>query len=164
MPAMTRGVLLAAALALAAAGCHRSRPNAGAAGPGHGDHRAARRAPSAAAPLEVVVDGKPAPAWSAAELAAAAVLTVTNQNGETREVWPLQTIVHKLVGPEARVVALDADGDRVDVDARAWRDPARTLVLHLSRRGEFKAHWVSGGVADGALLKGVRKIEIRTKG
>jgi hypothetical protein len=166
--AMTRGVLLAVALgAVAALGCHRSDATAASsasATAGHGDHRNQRRGQAAATSLEVVVDGKPAAAWTGAELAAAAAVTVTNQNGETRQVWPLQTIVHKLVGPKARIVALDADGDRVDVDAKAWNDPARTLVLHLSRRGEYKAHWVSGGVADEALIKGVRKIEISSKG
>ena len=162
---MIRGVLFAAVLA-AAAGCHRSTPAGAAAAtaaaaPGHGDHGDHRRGQATGAPLAVVVNGKPAPAWTAAQLAAAATITVTNQNGESREVWPLQAIVHKLVGPKARIVALDADGDRVDVDPAAWNDPARTLVLHLSRRGEYKAHWVARGVADDALLKGVDKIEIQ---
>ncbi len=167
---MRRGFLLAALLGAAA--CHRSSPASPSAAPaapakahktgsgtgGGGDHRGQQQG---GPPLAVVVNGKSVPAWSAAELAKVQTLSITNQNGETRDAWPLKALARALVGDKARVVAIESDDDRVPIDEKAWNDPKKTLVLHLSHRGEFKANWVQGGVADDALLKGVRQIDLQ---
>lgn len=157
---MTRGILLFAALAAAAA-CNRSN----AAAP------AAKAAPAAAAPaataplgkgdLEVVVNGKAAAIWRAQQIAAAGAVAVSNQNGEERDVWPLKKLTQSLVGGSARVVAVATAGERVAIDEKAWNDPARSLVLRLNHHGEYKAMWVDGsGNADEAFLKGVRRVEV----
>ena len=157
---MTRGILLIAALAAVA--CNRSN----AAAP------AAKAAPAASAPaaaaaplgkgdLEVVVNGKPVPAWRAAQIAAAGAVAVNNQNGEERDVWPLKKLTQSLIGSGARVVAVATAGERVAIDEKAWNDPGRTLVLRLNHHGEYKAMWVDGsGNADEAFLKGVRRVEV----
>ena len=151
---MTRGILLATTI-LALAACHRSSPTP----------PAAVAAPSAATPLskgdlEVVVNGKPS-AWRAQQIAAAGAVSMTNQNGEAREGWPLKILAQALVGKQARVVAVASAGERVAIDEKAWNDPARSLVLRLNHHGEYKALWVDGsGNADEAFLKGVRRVEV----
>src|SRR5438309_2211070 len=95
--AMTRGILLAGLLCVGA--CHRSAPSsaAAAAAPApaaaHAAHEGGegRRQQQAAGTLEVVVNGKPAGAWSSEQLAKSSV-SGTNQNGEAREFLALKTI------------------------------------------------------------------------
>lgn len=145
-----------AALACAAA-CHKSAPAA-----------PAPSKPAAAAParhdvgatLAVIVNGKPAARWSATDIARSASISVTNQNGEEREGWPLKPLTKALLGDKARIVALDAGDERVPIDEKAWNDPSQTLVLRLSHRGAYKAHWVQDGHTDEAFLKGVDRIEV----
>src|SRR5262249_22936525 len=97
---------------------------------------------------------------TADQIASVGTVGMENHNGEAREAWPLKRITESLLGKKARVIALDAGDERVTIDERAWNDPARTLVLRLSHRGEYKAHWLQGGVADEAFLKGVRRVEV----
>jgi hypothetical protein len=171
---MTRGLVLSAAV-LSLAACHRSAPAAGAsataavaAAPAAGGHHAqaargfddGERPQQRGGNIEVVVNGKPVGTWTADQIAAAKAIAMTNQNGDERKGWVVKALARSLLGDKARVVALDTDDDRVTIDEKAWNDPARTLVLHLSHRGEYKAHWVQGGVADDALVKGVRRIEV----
>jgi hypothetical protein len=157
---MTRGILLAAVLAAAA--CHRSNS---ASAPANAAPAAATAA-AAAGPLgkgdiEVVLNGKPAAAWRAPQIAAAGAVAVSNQNGEERDVWPLKKLTQSLVGNNARVVAVATAAERVPIDEKSWNDPARSLVLRLNHHGEYKAMWVDGsGNADEAFLKGVRRIEV----
>lgn len=154
---MTRGILLTALL-FGAAACNRSS----AASP----PASAQPASSAATPLgkgdiELVVNGKPSGAWRAQQIAAAAATSVTNQNGEAREGWPLKQLTASLVGKQARVVAVASAGERVAIDDKAWNDPARSLLLRMNHKGEYKALWVDGsGNAAEAFLKGVRRVEI----
>lgn len=148
-----RGALVAAVLLAAA--CHKSTPAAPAAvapaaAPAHDDGVA----------LQVVVNGKPTAAWTSDTIARTAAVAMTNHNGQAREGWPLKALTRALIGDQARVVALAAGDERVAIDERAWNDPSRTLVLRLSRRGEYKAHWVQAGRADEAFLKNVSRIEV----
>lgn len=162
---MTRRLLAALAL-FAVAGCHRSAsapaPTAAAAPAtqGRGQHAGHHRAQIDAPPLAVVVNGKPAGMWTADQLADSAQVSMTNENGDARQGWPLQAVVKKLVGEKARVVAVDSGDERVAIDEKQWRDPARTLVLRVTHRGSYKVHWLEGGVPDEALLKDVDRIEI----
>lgn len=159
-PRMTRGILIIAALAAVA--CNRSN----AAAPAAAAASAAAAPAAAAAPLgkgdlEIVVNGKPAVAWRASQIAAAGAVAVNNQNGEERDVWPLKKLTQALVGNGARVVAVATAGERVPIDEKAWNDPGRSLVLRLNHHGEYKAMWVDGsGNADEAFLKGVRRVEV----
>jgi hypothetical protein len=164
---MTRS-LCALLLLCAVSACHKSPPagkNASAsAAPQAAGRRGAggehRRGDAVGAPLEVVVNGKPVAAWTPAQIASAPGISMTNANGEQKQGFPLKALAQKLVGQKARIVALDSDDDRVAIDEKAWNDPSRVLVIKLSHRGEYKAHWVAGGVADDAFLKGVRRIEV----
>jgi hypothetical protein len=159
---MTRGILIAALL-IGGAACHRSSaasPPPAAHGPGSGTGPGAQTgAQLAKGDLEVIVNGKPSGAWRAQQIAAAGAVAMTNQNGESREGWPLKSLTATLLGKPARVVAVASAGERVAIDEKAWNE--RSLVLRLNHHGEYKALWVDGsGNADEAFLKGVRRVEV----
>ncbi|MDB4968766.1 MAG: hypothetical protein JWN44_4455 [Myxococcales bacterium] len=157
---MTR-LLLLAALATTAA-CNRSSASKPAPGTTAAS-AAATSAPAqrpAAGTIAVIVDGKPAGVWTTQQIAAAGTVAMNNQNGEEREAWPLKKVAQTLIGPKARVVALDAGNERVAIDEQQWNDPQRALVLRLSHRGAFKAHWLAGGKTDEAFLKGIERVEV----
>jgi hypothetical protein len=118
------------------------------------------RKPSA--PIDVVVNGKPAVKWTADQLDATPVLDLLNKNGEARQGWALRDLAAKFVGPSARVVAVvGAGGQKLAVDAKDWQDPSRFLVLKVSHKGDYKLHWASrDGSADDAVLKGVHEIDV----
>jgi hypothetical protein len=163
--AMTRGLVLAALVCAVA--CHRSSSPAApaaapapVAAPANHEGGGGRRAQQAGGAIEVVVNGKPAGAWTAQQLASGGAVAMTNQNGEAREGWSVKALAQSLVGAKARVVALATADERVPIDEKAWNDPSRALVLRPNHHGEYKAHWVAGGNADEAFLKGVRRIEI----
>lgn len=160
---------MALAVALTA-GCHRgsAKPAASAApaapaqvakvhhqgGGGEADGQAA------GSPIEILVNGKPAPDWTPERLASAPSLPLTNANGEQRDGWLLKPFTQSLLGPNARIVALATDDRRVAIDESAWNDPSRKLIMRLSHRGQYKANWIQSGVSDEALVKGITRIEI----
>jgi hypothetical protein len=160
---MTRLVLIALALAGAAA-CHRHSAAPASSAPARAakvhHHDVEPEGQASGSPIEVVVNGKPAAAWTPQRLSSATAVSLTNQNGEQREGWPLKPLTQSIVGPKARIVALATEDERVAIDEKSWNDPTRTLILRLSRRGQYKANWVQAGVADDALLKGITRIEI----
>jgi hypothetical protein len=157
---MTRGILIAALL-IGGAACHRSSaaappPAAHGTGTGAGAQAGAQLAKG---DIEVVVNGKPSGAWRAEQIAAAGAVAMTNQNGESREGWPLKSLTATLLGKPARVVAVASAGERVAIDEKAWNE--RSLVLRLNHHGEYKALWVDGsGKSDEAFLKGVKRVEV----
>jgi hypothetical protein len=118
------------------------------------------RRPTAA--IDVLVDGKPAPKWSADQLDATPVLDLVNKNGEARQGWALRDLASKFVGPQARVVAVvGAGGQRFAVEPKDWQDSSRMLVLKVSHKGDYKLHWASrDGSSDDAVLKGVKEIDV----
>jgi len=159
---MTRGILIAAVL-IGGAACHRSSaapPPPAAHAPGSGTGAGAQAgAQLAKGDIEVVVNGKPSGAWRAQQIAAAGAVAMTNQNGESREGWPLKSLTATLLGKPARVVAVASAAERVAIDEKAWNE--RSLVLRLNHHGEYKALWVDGsGNADEAFLKGVNRVEV----
>ena len=159
-PGMTRGLLLAAVVCAAAA-CNRSNAASPAPAANASAATAAAAAPLGKGDLEVVVNGKPVTTWRSGQIAAAASVAMTNQNGEARDAWPLKKLTQSLLGGSARVVAVASAGERVAIDEKAWNDPARSLVLRMNHHGEYKAIWVDGsGNADEAFLKGVRRVEV----
>jgi hypothetical protein len=128
-------------------------------------------APLAAAPsdgrrakqsLEVIVDGKPAGAWSPEQVAALPRISSMNKNGEARDSWSLRDAAAKLIAPGARVTALISDdGERLDVTPADWSDTHKTLVLRVSNRGGYKAHWsAADGSSGDAVIKNVTKVEL----
>lgn len=114
----------------------------------------------ARSPLAIVVDGQPAAAWSPAEVAALPRLSMTNKNGETRDGWSLRDAAKKIAAG-ARVTALvGEDGERLAISPGDWSDAHKTLVLKVSNRGSYKAHWLAADGSSGdAVLKNVAKVE-----
>ena len=168
---MTRRYLMVFAITFTA-GCHRAptKPAAGTApvAPAQAarvHHQAGGQADgqAAGAPIEVIVDGKPAPDWTPERLASGPSMPLTNQNGEQRDAWLLKPLTQSILGPKARIVALDSEDRRVPIDERAWNDPGRKLIMRLSHRGQYKANWMQGDVSDEALIKGITRIEIAQK-
>lgn len=163
---MTRGYLLALALTFGV-GCHRgAAPPKASAAPApiaRVHHQAGGEADGQAAgsPIEIIVNGKPAPDWTPERIASGPSLPLTNQNGEQRDAWLLKPLTQSILGPSARIVALATDDRRVAIDERAWNDPTRTLVMRLSHRGQYKANWMQSGVSDETLVKGITRIEIK---
>lgn len=156
---MNRGILIAAILFGAA--CHRSSPSPAASSPAPAAVAAQPGAELGKGDLEVVVNGKTLGTWRAQQIAAAGAVAMTNQNGESRQGWPLKAVTQSLIGKQARIVAVASAGERVAIDEKAWNDPARSLVLRLNHHGEYKAIWVdSSGNSDEAFLKGVRRVEV----
>ncbi len=153
---MTRFLVCAA---LVAAACNRTSPPSAKPAPVAG--AAAAAAPLGKGDIEVVVNGKPSGAWTKTQIANAAAVAMTNQNGEERQGWPLKPLTRSLVGGNARIVAVANAAERVPIDEKAWNDPGRSLVLRLNHHGEYKALWVDGrGNADEAFLKGVNRVEV----
>lgn len=172
--AMTRPALLCALLLVLPA-CQRKAPAAGtekSAAPlaqkGEGQHQPGAHHHDDSAPgasqsaLEVLVNGKPAGAWTAAKLAEVAPVQVENRAGEGRQGWSLKSLARALVGPNARVVAIANDeADRVEIAEKDWFDPSRTLVMRPTHRGDFKVQWVaSDGSPSDAVLKHVARVEL----
>lgn len=155
-------------LVLGGAACTRkssaaSAPPAPAAAPALSSHlRAAGDERKATSPITVTVNGKPAGAWTAAQLDATPVLDLTNKNGEAREGWSLKDLASKLVSPKARVTAVVGQGgQKLDVDEKSWQDPSKFLVIKVSRKGDYKLHWAGrDGAADDAIVKGVQEIDL----
>ena len=114
----------------------------------------------AKSPLAIVVDGKPAADWSPSEVATLPRLQLTNKNGETRDGWSMRDAAKK-IAPSARVTALvGEDGERLAIAPADWSDAQKTLVLKVSNRGSYKAHWVAADGSSGdAILKNVARVE-----
>ena len=115
--------------------------------------------------LAVILDGKPGPTWSPEQVTSGPRLALTNKNGEARDAWSVRELVSRLLGPGARVAALvDGSGERLEISPAEWGDAQKALVLRVSNRGGYKAHWTArNGSAGDAILRDVRKLEIASK-
>jgi hypothetical protein len=154
----SRWLCLPLALALAPAGCSRSSDAAPTrAAPAatvareHDAEEAERRLPERA--LDVRINGKPVAAWQPEQIAKVPAMRVQNKQGAVREAWSIDELAHRLAGPTARVTALvGPNAKRVPVEAA----PGRTLVLRVTRDGDYKAQWAEGA----PLLHDVRGLEL----
>lgn len=122
-----------------------------------------RALPAVAPPvlrLEVAIDGAPM-TWAADAFARVPPATANNRGGDARDVWSLRALATTLVGPGARVVAVGAAGQTVAITADAWADPARTPILHTTRRGTLKFRWADArGAWATALVDDVTRLEL----
>lgn len=119
-----------------------------------------------AAPLRVVVAGRPPTSWTAADFAAVPRLTIHADNS-AKDAWSLRDIAHKLVGPKARVtIAVDGDGTRERIAPRDWADASKTPVLRINRRGMYKIEWVDkdGNMLQDDDVRDVRSVELSPSG
>jgi hypothetical protein len=147
-------------------GCHKDPPPTPPPAPAvtatqnKGEGEAAQR--RASKPLAVLLNGQPGPTWTPEKVNAVPFVHITNGNGEDREGWSLHDLTKALVGPNARVTAMvDGAGERVEVTPPAWNDPKKTLVVRVTRRGDYKVHWASAdGTVSDAILKGIQRLEI----
>jgi hypothetical protein len=128
--------------------------------PTHHEDRAEPQSAPSKLTLDVTIDGTPA-TWNADAFAKVPPATGTNNNGESREVWSLRDLAHKLVGPTARVVSVaNATGSK-PIEQAAWDDATRIPILHTTRRGTLKYRWSdAGGKWAGSELNDVTKLEI----
>jgi hypothetical protein len=130
--------------------------------PAPAPHHEDRHEPAIAAPsldLAVTIDGVRA-TWHRDELERAPRGSGTNNEGAARDTWSLRELVHRNVGPTARVVAV-AGASRKVIDADAWSDTARTPILHTTRRGTLKFRWADATGAWGETeVKDVTQLEI----
>ena len=102
-----------------------------------------RHEPASAAPapsLAVVIAGA-ATTWTGKVLARAPRMAGTASDGEARETWSLRELVKQNAGPGARVVAVTGADGKQAIEPAAWGDPARTPILHTTRRGTLKLRW-----------------------
>src|SRR5258708_4501765 len=149
---------LAVTFVLGPAGCARSShaaptraPPAATVAREHDSEESERRMPERA--LDVRINGKPAAAWQPAQIAKVPAMRVQNKQGAAREAWSIDELAHQLAGPTARVVAvLGPNSKRIPVDAA----PGRTLVLRVTRDGDYKAQWAEGA----PLMHDVRGLEL----
>jgi hypothetical protein len=82
-------------------------------------------------------------------------------DGEDRDTWSVRDLAHTLVGPRARVVAIVGPDETRTIDRAAWDDPARTPILHSTRRGTLKFRWADkAGKWSEAEVKDVSRLAI----
>lgn len=110
--------------------------------PRHEDRHEPATAPAAIS-LAVTIAGAPA-TWTGEDLARAPRMAGAASDGEARDTWSLRELVTRNVGPGARVVAVSGAGGKQPIDPAAWRDAARTPILHTTRRGTLKFRWADG--------------------
>jgi hypothetical protein len=85
---------------------------------------------------------------------------VANKSGQPRDTWSLRDLVHALVGPDARVVAV-VGATRQAITAEAWADASRTPIVHRTGRGGLKFRWAdASGAWDEASVNDLVAIEI----
>jgi hypothetical protein len=122
-----------------------------------------RNEPAIAAPklkLAVTIAGASA-TWTDEAFADVPKMAGVASDGEARETWSLRELVHRNVGPSARVVAVTGPDGKQPVEATAWADASQTPILHSTRRGSLKFRWADkDGRWGETIVKGVTGLEI----
>jgi hypothetical protein len=136
-----------------------------AAAPGEKKHHEDRHDPAIAAPplaLAVTIDGSAA-TWQQPIFDGTPHFVSKNNDGEDRDTWSLRELVHGAAGSNARVTAVIGE-TKETIDSAAWTDPAKTPIVHRTRRGTLKFRWTD---ADGKWgetgVKEVTGLEISSK-
>jgi len=122
-----------------------------------------RNEPAIAAPvlaLKISVAGTTSE-WNADSFAAVPHHASANNAGEARDTWSLRDLVHKHVGPTARVVSVTGKDGTKPLDAAAWNDAKQTPIIHTTRRGTLKFRFEDeGGKWGPSLVNDVSALEI----
>jgi hypothetical protein len=125
-------------------------------------HHEDRAEPAVAEPpleLHVTIDGAAA-TWRQDLFERVPHVSGESHSGEGRDTWSLRDLAHSAAGPNARVVTVIGDIKKT-IDDAAWNDPARTPIVHRTRRGTLKYRWAdSGGKWGEAEVKDVVGLEI----
>ncbi|MEO8698940.1 MAG: hypothetical protein ABI867_02820 [Kofleriaceae bacterium] len=118
----------------------------------------------AAAPTKFAITvtiGGTTETWSEAALADVPKMAGSANDGESRDTWSLRELVHRKVGPKARVISVTGADGKKPIDLAAWDDPARTPIVHVTRRGALKFRWADqAGAWSDTVAKGVTGLEI----
>jgi hypothetical protein len=111
--------------------------------------------------IEVKIAGRDGGVWSAQSLATVGELPPDAGAGVGRDAWSLRELAAKLVGPQARVVAVEGEGGRKTIDKGAWSDPSRVPILRANREGGVKFRWIEkDGSLGEAEVRNVKGLEI----
>jgi hypothetical protein len=99
--------------------------------------------------------------WHDDAFAATPKLTGAASDGEARDTWSLRELVHRNLGPTARVTAVTSAAGKQSIDAAAWDDASKIPILHTTKRGTLKFRWAdSTGKWGETALKNVTGLEI----
>jgi hypothetical protein len=99
--------------------------------------------------------------WAADAFAAVPHHVSANNSGEGRDTWSLRDLVHKHVGPTARVTAVTGKDGTKTIDAAAWNDAAQIPIIHTTRRGTLKFRYEdAAGKWGGSLVSDVSALEV----
>ncbi len=150
---------ISAVFVVLAIGCSKSEPPAPVPAPAPHEDRHEPSVAAAKLDLDVTIDGA-ASTWHRDSFEQVPRMHGSASDGEARDTWSLRELVHKLVGPTARVVAVVGDV-RKAIDAAAWDDATRTPIVHVTKRGALKFRWADQAGAWGETeVKDVSKLEI----
>lgn len=109
--------------------------------------------------LAVTVGGRVS-SWGRADFDRVQPLGYTTKEDEARDAWSLRELARALVGPHARVVAVEGEGKRVEISKARWLDPSGVPALRITRRGLVKLQWLTHE-GKPASQTGVEPIELR---
>ena len=99
--------------------------------------------------------------WHDDTFAATPKLAGAASDGEARDTWSLRELVHRNVGPTARVIAVTSSAGKQPIDAGAWDDASKIPILHTTKRGALKFRWADpGGKWGETVLKDVTGLEV----
>jgi len=111
--------------------------------------------------LSIEVEGKPVAKWSDAELAALPSIAFTGRDGDPAKGWSLRELARKASGDGARIDRVTGADGPVAIDAALWSDMAKSPLLRVNARGEWKLDWATGGArAEGPEAFGVTAIHV----
>lgn len=111
--------------------------------------------------LAIIVDGKPSGEWTVDKLRGLA----SSKGGSEDMRWSLRDATTTLVGANARVIAVLAQGNRLEIEPKQWSDASRHPILRVNRKGDYKFQWEGGdSISNLSELRQLTGIEIKTSG
>jgi hypothetical protein len=114
-----------------------------------------------ASPIHVRIAGRAEESWSAETLARVRELPPEAGAGSGRDAWSLRDLVSSLVGPNARVTAVEGEGGKRAIEKAAWEDTTRIPILRANRDGGVKFRWIErDGTLGEAEVRNVRGIDV----
>jgi hypothetical protein len=111
--------------------------------------------------IPVVVNGT-STQWTMKQLRTVPKVHSRGFRGHAQESWRLADVVHALIGPNARAVAVvDDDDKRHEIRDAEWFDLKKVLVLALGQKDFFKVERLyPDGSYEEPIAKGVQQIEV----
>jgi hypothetical protein len=111
--------------------------------------------------IQVKIAGRPEQTWTGETFAKVRELSPEAGAGTGRDAWSLRDLASSLVGPGARVVAVEGEGGKKTIDRAAWEDRTRIPILRANREGGVKFRWIEkDGTMGEAEVRNVKGLEI----